>query len=153
MRVTGTLAAVALALSACGKAPVVGAEHNVTVVVPGQNGATAVVGNQVPQNLPAFVKIYPGARVAASTSTPKGGMLVLEVNAPSEAVMDFYRKAAADAGMASSVDSWTIGGAPHTGPHMVMFGMHSGSAGGKTLTATVEGKGGATKVELLYGVS
>jgi tripartite-type tricarboxylate transporter receptor subunit TctC len=151
MRWTTALAATVLMLGACEKpAATSSSDHNVTIVVPGANGGSVVIGNQAPANLPAYVKVFPGAKVTASTTTPKGGVLVLEVNAPPEAVMDFYKKSAADAGLTSTLDSWSMEGSQHTGAHVVMFGVQGGS---KSLTATVEAKGGATKVGLMYGQS
>lgn len=152
MRSTTTLAATVLLLGACQKpaAATSGGDHNITIVAPGANGGSVVIGNQAPANLPSFVKIFPGAKVTASTATPKGGLLVLEANAPPEVVMDFYKKSAADAGLTSTLDSWSMGGAPHTSAHFITFGAPGGT---KSLTATVEAKGGATKVGLIYGES
>ena len=81
-------------------------------------------------------------------------MLVLESSAAPEAVMDFYKQAATDAGLKSSLDSWAMGDAQHSGAHVVMFGEPNASgSGGKSLTATVESKDGATKIGLMYGAS
>jgi tripartite-type tricarboxylate transporter receptor subunit TctC len=150
MRATTAFVATVLMLGACGRPATTSSDHNVTIVAPGANGGSVVIGNQAPANLPGFVKIFPGAKVTASTATSKGGVLVLEVNAPPEAVMDFYKKSAADAGLTSTLDSWSMGGAPHTGAHFVMFGVQGGA---KSLTATVEAKDGATRVGLMYGES
>ena len=148
MRATTALAATVLMLGACGRPVTSSSDHSVTIVaLLGGNGGSVVIGNQPPANLPDFVRVFPGAKVATSVATPRGGVLVLEVNAPSEAVMDFYKKSAADAGLTSTLDSWSMGDAPHTGAHFVKFGMPNGS---KTLAATVESSGGATKVELMY---
>jgi tripartite-type tricarboxylate transporter receptor subunit TctC len=147
MRATTALAATVLMLGACGKPATTSSDHNITIVAPGANGGSVVIGNQAPADLPDFVRVFPGAKVATSVATPRGGVLVLQVNAPPETVMAFYKQSATDAGLTSTLDSWTMGGAPHTGAHFVKFGMPNGS---KTLAATVESSGGATKVELMY---
>jgi tripartite-type tricarboxylate transporter receptor subunit TctC len=156
MRTTLALCAAALALAACGRPQTSSSngDRNVTIVVPGANGGSVVVGNQLPANLPAYVKIYPGAKVTASTTSPGGGVLVLESSAAPETVMDFYKQAATSAGLKSSLDSWAMGDAQHSGAHVVMFG-EPGATGssGKSLTATVESKDGATKIGLMYGAS
>ena len=151
MRRILTLCAAAMTLAACSRPQPAGADHNTTIVIPGANGASTVIGNQTPTNLPAYVKVFPGAKVMASLSTPKGGMLVLDVAAPPEAVLDFYKKGATDAGMTSGLDTWAMGNdTSHTGAHAVVFSKEGTE---QSLSATVESSDGTTKATLLYGAS
>jgi len=131
-------AGLALALMGCARSG--GASGEGQATAPSQ---VSVGGS--PANLPAFVKIYPGARVTHSATNARGGVLVLETSAPPEAVMDYYKQAAIEAGLKPGLDSWAISGA-RSGAHVVMFG----GAGKRSLGATVESKGGVTEVGLVY---
>lgn len=147
MRWTTPLVATVLMLGACEKPAVTTtSDHNVTIVVPGANGGSVVIGNVTPANLPGFVQVMPGAKVTASTTAPKGGMLAMETAAPMDAVIGFYRKSATDAGLSLQMDS-----AAAPGTHTIMF---AGKTPQESLTATVDGKdGGVTKVVVIYALS
>ena len=137
-----------LALTACEKPRPANADHNVTSVVPGANGGSITVGDVTPANLPPYVKVFPGAKVTASTTSAQGGLLALETHASPDAVIAFYRRSASAAGLPLQMDSSAMGGGQ--GSHIVVFG---GESVHKTLTATVTAEGGVTKVALLYGQS
>ena len=107
------------------------------------------VSAQAPANLPGYLKVYPGARILKSMSNRRGGMVMMEANAPAETVMDFYRAAAAEAGLRTRLDSHKLGFGIHIGPHVVVF-----SAAGKgRFSASVEAKKGVTKVDLVYAAA
>jgi len=107
------------------------------------------VSAQPPANLPGYLKVYPGARILKSMSNRRGGVLMMEANAPPETVLDFYKAAAAQAGLRSRLDSRKIGLGLRIGPHVVVF-----SAAGKgRFSASVEAKKDVTKVDLVYAAS
>jgi hypothetical protein len=104
---------------------------------------------QPPANLPIYLKPYPGARILKSMSNRRGGLLVMEADAPAEKVMEFYKAEAAQAGLRSRLDSRKIGLGLHIGPHVVVF-----SAAGKGhFSASVASGKGVTKVDLVYAAS
>jgi len=117
---------------------------------PEPNGAKTVVDTaQPPATLPSYLKPYPGARILKSLSNRRGGLLVMEANAPAERVMEFYKAEAAQAGLRSRLDSRKIGLGLHIGPHVVVF-----SAAGKgRFSASVEARKDVTKVDLVYAAS
>jgi hypothetical protein len=147
MRVTLVICAAVLALGACSR-PAPSQTKNVSITIPGANGASTVIGNQTPQNLPSFVQVYPGAKVTASMVSPNGGVLVMETAAPPDQVMNFYKQLATSQGFVAGLDSWSMG-QQQTGAHVVMFSVPGTQ---KSLTASVEAKTGeTTKVGLTYG--
>jgi hypothetical protein len=147
-RLVPALCLAVLALAACEKPRPANADHNVTIVVPGANGGSITVGDVTPTNLPPYVKVFPGAKVTASTTSAQGGLLALETHASPDAVIDFYKQSASDAGLPLQMDSASMAGGQ--GSHIVVFG---GDRAHETLTATVTAEGGVTKVALLYGQS
>ena len=118
---------------------------------PESNRAKAAVdgSTEPPANLPAYLKPYPGARILKSMSNRRGGLLVMEADAPAEKVMEFYRAEAAQAGLRSRLDSRKIGLGLHIGPHVVVFS----AAGRGHFSASVEPAKGVTKVDLVYAAS
>jgi hypothetical protein len=114
-----------------------------------KSAETVVEAAQPPANLPSYLKPYPGARILKSLSNRRGGLLVMEANAPAESVMEFYRAEAAQAGLRSRLDSRKVGLGLHIGPHVVVF-----SAAGKgRFSASVEARKDVTKVDLVYAAS
>jgi hypothetical protein len=108
------IAASVLALAACGRAQV---KHDGSAVFHGRDGSTVTVGHGAPKNLPGYLKAYPGATIKSSLdSGANGGVLVMETSAGPEAVIDFYKREAAAAGLQVQMDSNNPGA-----PHVVMF--------------------------------
>jgi len=137
------VAVAALTLSACSKGGDL--NHGGAVQVPG----AGTLSKQVPANLPDYVKIYPGAVVTAVMDNgASGGVIAFDVTDPAETVMDFYKKAATDAKLAQTMDSWALAAnTPHEGAHVVMF---SQAGTKRNLSTTVEVKDGKTHVGLIY---
>ena len=149
MRTSLALCAAAMALAACNRPhPAAQDQHNVTITVPGANGGQVVIGNQLPANLPPYVKPYPGAKVTASTFSPKGGVLAMESNATPDAVMAFYKQDADASGMTVQMDSAAMGG--NAASRVVSY---VNEAAKTSLTVTISTENGVTKVGLLYGES
>src|SRR4051812_20651814 len=97
MRRVLVISASVLALAACGRAQV---KHDGTAVFHGRDGSTMTVGHNLPTNLPGYLKAYPGATIKSSLdSGPNGGVLVMETSAAPDAVVAFYKQAAASAGL------------------------------------------------------
>ncbi len=151
MKKLTAVALAAIALAACGKP----AGKTTQITIPGANGQSVVIGNVAPENLPAFVKLYPGAKVTASTTTPKGGLVTMETNDTPDKVIDFYKQGAAGAGLTVQMDSSAMGG--QSASRVVVFGPPETNgttpSTGNSLTATVTVENGVTKVGLLYGES
>jgi hypothetical protein len=144
-----TIAAAALLLAACGRHQE--ESRTVTITAPGGNGtATVTIGSVAPSNLPAFVKVFPGAKVTAATTVPGGGVLAMETNAAPEAVMDFYKKAASDAGLPVMMDSAIAGASGSGASHLIQFG---GESVHKSLQVNAQAQNGVTKIAVLYGAS
>jgi ABC-type glycerol-3-phosphate transport system substrate-binding protein len=139
--------AAALALAACGR-PQQQDSHSVTLTVPGANGPV-VIGNQLPANLPDFVKVYPGAKVTATTTTPGGGVVAMESGDSPDQVMDFYKKSASGSGLPVQMDSATMGAGGSGASHLVVFG---GQAVHKSLNVSVQAQNGVTKIAIIYGM-
>jgi hypothetical protein len=148
MRTSLALCAAAMALAACGRPHPAAQDKNVTIVVPGANGGQVVVGNQLPANLPSYVKPFPGARVTASTFSPKGGVLAMESDATPDAVMAFYKQDASASGMTVQMDSAAMGG--NASSRVVSYVNDTAKT---SLTVTISSENGVTKVGLLYGES
>ena len=136
-------AAVAASLAGCGKGPKNGAKEgpNVTVQIP---GTTATVGPRLPDNLPAYVEIYPGAEVVAVVSgmndNKVSGMISLKTNAKIQDVVAFYRQA-------DSKNGLTVKGEFATGNVETL----SAESGEKLLGVVVtSGDGGETEIQLTY---
>ena len=137
MRAILVAGAIALAVSGCG-APVQGTDA--------QRAKPVVINAQPPANLPRYLAVYPGARIVKSVSNARGGMVIMETDAGADTVVDFYRAAAARAGLRSRFDSRKLRLGIRIGRHVVVF-----SAAGKgRFSASVEEKRGLTKVDLLY---
>lgn len=135
-----------LALAACSKG---GSDlnHGGSVSL---NGGKTTLSKTLPAQLPSYVKIYPGAVVTAvMDNKEQGGVIAFDVSDPPETVMDFYKKAAADAKFTDTLDSWQLN-QDHTGGHVLMW---SEKGTKRSLSTTVELKDGKTHVGLLYGAS
>jgi ABC-type phosphate/phosphonate transport system substrate-binding protein len=147
-------AAATLALAACGRKEKA-AESQVTVAPNGQatiridggkegGGQTATMGTALPANLPAYVKVYPGATVASSVTGTSGGssggMIMYQTSATPEAVLAFHKKAAADAGLATTAD--TAVGQTHS--------FVASGAAGKNVNVTVARTDNGTFVQMTY---
>jgi hypothetical protein len=146
MRSLIIVAACALAVAACNR----GADlsHGGKITLKAADGTTATVSKQLPANLPDYAKVYPGAKVTASMANQRGGILAYEVAAPPEAVMAFYKSAAAQAGLSNQMDSWAYA-AEKSGAHVIMFSDPNGSQ--RAMSASVKAEGDVTKVGLTYG--
>lgn len=109
-------------------------EH--TVTISGSNGATVTMsgnnehftvkdangnatvdvnssGGAAPSNLPAYVSVYPGAKVQSSVvgsgTTGTGGSIAIQASASIADVLAFYKKQAASAGFAETMNLQTGG--------------------------------------------
>jgi len=144
MKTVAILALAALALAGCGRR---GAESNSTkLVLHGQNGETAVIGKGAPSKMPAYAPLFPGAKITSSMDMgDKGGIVTYTVSAPPQAVIDFYKKAAAGAHFDSTMD---MSNNPGAGAKVIMF---SQTGSKRSLTASAEPSPDGTKVGLTYG--
>ncbi len=139
------LALSSLGLGACSKGGDLNHGGSVSL-----NGGKMTLSKQVPDSLPSYVKVYPGAVITAvMDNKEQGGVIAFDVTDPPETVMDFYKKAAADAKFSDTLDSWALN-QDHSGSHVLMW---SEKGGKRSLSATVEVKDGKTHVGLLYGAS
>jgi hypothetical protein len=146
MRKIIIIAAGALTLAACNQNPDI--NHGGKIEVKGKDGATATISKQLPDNLPAYAKVYPGATVTSSMAIgDKGGILTYETTAPADMVMAFYKSAATAAKLTDSMDSAKLS-AEKAGAHVIVFN-EPGTQ--RNLSASVQAEGGVTKVALTYG--
>lgn len=108
-----------LALAACG--PKVQVKSDGSAVIHDKDGSTIAynTGGGVkapPAHMPPYLKIFPGAQIKSTIDTGKsGGMLSMETAATPEAVVDYYKKEAATAGLEVQMDMNNEGG------HSVLF--------------------------------
>jgi hypothetical protein len=144
-----TVAALAavMALGACG--PKVQQTPGGGITVQGQNGQNIVIGHAAPANLPAYAQIYPGGSVVSTVTAgdARGGLVVYDVAASPDAIVDFYKKAATGAGLTSTMDSSqsSLGGKAH----VLMFTQQGTQ---RNLMVSVDAKpDGHTKVAITYG--
>lgn len=134
----------ALALCACGPKTEVSSSGTVTVY--GDNGQAVTIGRQPP----AYAPIYAGASVVSTMGSATGGVVAYTVQAPPDAIVDFYKKAAAGAQLTGQFDSSSMNGA--SGAHRVLMFGQTGSK--RSLSVTVEPQpNGLTKVGLIYGAA
>ncbi|HQS70160.1 MULTISPECIES: hypothetical protein [unclassified Novosphingobium] len=104
MRLLIPALSIALATSGCGSNT---AEQTIENRETGEKVtvSTSVDGGGIalPDNLPAFAAVYPGAKIITVASKPGAtaeGLLAYSVKAQPQAVIDHYRKQGATAGMA-----------------------------------------------------
>ena len=101
-----------LGLAACGRddAPKVktatDANGTQTVTVTdGKGTEVTIAGAGGNASMPAFAPLFPGATVETSVTTPeKGGMVAFKTSSSREDVIDFYKKAAAAAGLKDNLN-------------------------------------------------
>jgi len=138
----------ALALCACGPRTEMGPGG--TVTVHGDNGQAVTIGKQLPANMPAYAPLYAGASVVSTMGSSTGGVVVYNVQATPDSIVDFYKKAATGAQLIAQLDSSSMNGS-NSAHRVLMFGQ-SGSK--RSLSVTVEPQSnGLTKVGLIYGAS
>jgi hypothetical protein len=131
-----------IALAACG--PRTHIKRDGTAVIQGRNGQVMTVGHGAPANLPRYLKLYPGAEVkSALDSGANGGVVVMQTSASADAVIDFYKKQAAAAGLQVQMDSNNPGSA-----HVVLFDDPNGKRN-FNISATPQ-PGGKTDIGLTY---
>lgn len=102
-------------------------------------------GQNVPVDLPAGFKVFPDARVVSNTtfsqSDSKGSLVILESDADPDAMADYYRKQAEDAGIKIELEMSVNGGK--------MIGGQS--EGGTTFSFNASREDGVTAAQLMVG--
>jgi len=107
------LAAAAVILAGCdNKKPNNGSSHveALTTKVDMGNGQSATIGSKLPNGIPAYAKVYPGANVMSVMKMPAAGgmpasvMIMFTVPDKADAVLAFYKKLGADAGFDVTFD-------------------------------------------------
>ncbi len=149
-RIIAGAAASAVALAACGKAPVE-AKGDGTAVLHGANGdVTMTQSGAAPKNLPAYAPIFPGAKITSSVvtdaKTGSGGIVAYTVAATPAAVIDFYRKAAAKAQLTNAMSSPP----DPDGSQVVLFNQANSQRSMSVSAKPADNKAG-TEVGLTYG--
>lgn len=122
-----TLAVAAVALVACGpsgnKTVTAADGSTVTAKTSGDGSASYVAksadgqttvamgtGAAASAKTPAYAPVFPGSTIETSVNASgpnEGGMVMFKTNASAASVIDFYKKAAASAGMANVLDMTT----------------------------------------------
>jgi hypothetical protein len=95
-----TLLLAAVALAACGPSAdrEKAAREGVAILRPRTDG-------QLPSNMPAYLAVYPGARVTSTVDAgSRGGTVSFEAPATADQVAAFYRQRAAAAGLRQATD-------------------------------------------------
>jgi hypothetical protein len=137
------LSAAALALAACGPKVEV-KDHGDSVTVTGPGGQVVTAGKNAPTNLPEFATLYPGAEVVSNVNMGKNGIVTFSTPATPDAVMAYYKTAAAGAKLATEGDI-TSGG-----PDSARIATFKGEGDARQLAVTAKADGGKTMVVITY---
>lgn len=144
MRSIAVAAAFGLALAACSKNADTDSAAAVTLY--GADGTKTRISQQLPKDLPDYVKIYPGATVTSATDSGGVGTIGLEVSDPPAKILDFYKAQAVAAKLNDIVDSGASGN--DDSGRMLILSQRDTK---RSLSVAVEPSGDKTQVSLLYG--